>query len=226
MTSLVSLRDIKKSYHLPGMEVPVLHGIDLDLEEGGFTALVGASGSGKSTLMNILGFLDRPTSGRHLFRERDVSLLTDEDESRIRNLEIGFVYQSFNLLPRCTARENVALPLFYRQQISNPDTLVEEALHRVGLADRSTHRPNELSGGQRQRVAIARALVGKPSIILADEPTGALDSRTGAEILALFREIHSQGATILIVTHDRAIAAQCDRAIEMRDGHIVSDSRL
>jgi putative ABC transport system ATP-binding protein len=225
MHPLVSLRDIKKSYQLPSMEVPVLHGIDLDIEEGEFTALVGASGSGKSTLMNILGFLDRPTSGHHLFRGNDVSLLSDDEESRIRNLEIGFVYQSFNLLPRCTARENVALPLFYRPQTRDPEALVDEAMRWVGLADRSTHRPNELSGGQRQRVAIARALVGKPSIILADEPTGALDSRTGAEIFELFRKIHRQGATILIVTHDRSIAAQCDRSIEMRDGSIVSDSK-
>jgi putative ABC transport system ATP-binding protein len=225
MTTLVSLHDINKSYHLPGLEVPVLRGIDLDFQQGEFTALVGASGSGKSTLMNILGFLDRPSSGRHHFKGSDVSQLSDDDESRIRNREIGFVYQSFNLLPRCTAVENVALPLFYRDDIADPQTRVKEALARVGLSERMAHRPNELSGGQRQRVAIARALVGGPSLILADEPTGALDSQTGVEILNLFREIHRQGATILIVTHDLDIAAQCDRAIEMRDGRIISDSR-
>lgn len=224
MTPLVSLRRIQKSYQLPGLEVPVLHGIDLDFRPGEFTALVGASGSGKSTLMNILGFLDRPTSGEHLFRGRDVSRLADVEESQIRNREIGFVYQSFNLLPRATALENVALPLFYREDIRDPQALAAAALERVGLSNRTTHRPNELSGGQRQRVAIARALVGNPSLILADEPTGALDSRTGAEILDLFRDIHRQGATILIVTHDRGIASLCDRSIEMRDGSIVSDT--
>lgn len=222
MTSLISLRRIHKSYHLPGLEVPVLQEIDLDFQKGEFTALVGASGSGKSTLMNILGFLDRPTSGEHHFQGRDVSRLADAEESRIRNREIGFVYQSFNLLPRATALENVALPLFYRDDIRDPLPLAAAALERVGLSNRATHRPNELSGGQRQRVAIARALVGNPSLILADEPTGALDSHTGVEILKLFRDIHCQGATIVIVTHDREIASCCDRSIEMRDGRIVS----
>jgi putative ABC transport system ATP-binding protein len=221
---LISLRKITKSYSLPGQEVPVLRGIDLDIASGEFTALVGSSGSGKSTLMNIIGFLDRPTSGLQMFRGSDVSSLDDKEESRIRNREIGFVYQNFNLLPRCTASENVALPLFYRADAGDVPTRVAEALAQVGLADRSSHRPNEMSGGQRQRVAIARALVGGPSLILADEPTGALDSHTGAEIMALFRELHSQGATILLVTHDREISARCDRSIEIRDGEIVSDT--
>lgn len=223
-TPLISLRGIAKSYHLPGQEVPVLRGIDLDIQSGEFTALVGASGSGKSTLMNIIGFLDRPTSGLQMFRGRDVSSLDDNEESRIRNREIGFVYQNFNLLPRCTASENVALPLFYRENSGDVRAQVAEALDRVGLGDRACHRPNEMSGGQRQRVAIARALVGGPSLILADEPTGALDSRTGSEIMALFRDLHRQGATILLVTHDREISARCDRAIEIRDGAIVSDT--
>ena len=225
MTSpLISLRNLTKSYKLPGQEVPVLHGIDLDIHAGEFTALVGSSGSGKSTLMNIIGFLDRPTSGSQMFRGRDVSSLDDREESRIRNREIGFVYQNFNLLPRCTASENVALPLFYRENSGDVRARVAEALGRVGLGDRACHRPNEMSGGQRQRVAIARALVGGPSLILADEPTGALDSRTGSEIMSLFRDLHRQGATILLVTHDREISARCDRAIEIRDGAIVSDT--
>lgn len=223
-TPLISLRGITKSYHLPGQEVPVIRGIDLDIHSGEFTALVGASGSGKSTLMNIIGFLDRPTSGLQMFRGRDVSSLDDKEESHIRNQEIGFVYQNFNLLPRYSASENVALPLFYRENAGDVSARVAEALDRVGLADRACHRPNEMSGGQRQRVAIARALVGAPSLILADEPTGALDSRTGSEIMALFRDLHRQGATILLVTHDREISARCDRAIEMRDGAIVSDT--
>lgn len=221
---LISLRGVAKTYRLPGQEVPVLRGIDLDIQAGEFTALVGASGSGKSTLMNIIGFLDRPTSGAQMFRGRDVSSLDDKEESRIRNREIGFVYQNFNLLPRCTASENVSLPLFYRDDAGDVRAKVAEALERVGLADRASHRPNEMSGGQRQRVAIARALAGGPSLILADEPTGALDSRTGGEIMALFRDLHRRGATILLVTHDREISANCDRSIEIRDGAIVSDT--
>ena len=221
---LVEFTGLKKVYYLPGLEVPVLHGIDLVIRRGEFTAIMGASGSGKSTLMNIIGFLDRPTSGKYQFRNDDVTFLDDDGESRIRNREIGFIYQNFNLLPRCTAFENVALPLFYRDDVKDERKAVSQALELVGLSDRGHHKPNELSGGQRQRVAIARALVGNPSILLADEPTGALDSRTGQEIMQLFRDLHAKGCTIIMVTHDRTVASNCKRIIEIKDGRITADT--
>jgi putative ABC transport system ATP-binding protein len=174
--------------------------------------------------MNIIGFLDRPTTGAYLFKGEDVTALDDDGESRIRNREIGFIYQNFNLLPRCTAFENVALPLFYRGDVADEGAEVARALEVVGLTDRGHHKPNELSGGQRQRVAIARALVGNPSILLADEPTGALDSKTGQEIMELFHALHTGGCTIIMVTHDPHDAAHCERIIEIKDGHITSDS--
>ena len=220
----MEFRDLKKVYYLPGLEVPVLHGIDLVIRRGEFAAIMGASGSGKSTLMNIIGFLDRPTSGSYHFRGKDVTALDDDGESRIRNREIGFIYQNFNLLPRCTAFQNVALPLFYRDDMKNEHQAVTDALGVVSLSDRGHHKPNELSGGQRQRVAIARALVGQPSILLADEPTGALDSRTGAEIMQLFRDLHKRGCTIIMVTHDRQVASNCERIIEIKDGRITADT--
>jgi putative ABC transport system ATP-binding protein len=220
----VEFTGLKKVYYLPGLEVPVLHGIDLVIRRGEFTAIMGASGSGKSTLMNIIGFLDRPTSGKYQFRNDDVTFLDDDGESRIRNREIGFIYQNFNLLPRCTAFENVALPLFYRDDVKDERKAVSQALELVGLSDRGHHKPNELSGGQRQRVAIARALVGNPSILLADEPTGALDSRTGQEIMQLFRDLHAKGCTIIMVTHDRTVASNCKRIIEIKDGRITADT--
>lgn len=221
---LVEFRELKKVYYLPGLEVPVLHGIDLSICRGEFAAIMGASGSGKSTLMNIIGFLDRPTTGAYLFKGENVTALDDDGESRIRNREIGFIYQNFNLLPRCTALENVALPLFYRDDVKDEQAAIAEALDVVGLSDRGHHKPNELSGGQRQRVAIARAIVGKPSILLADEPTGALDSKTGREIMQLFRDLHKQGCTIIMVTHDRQVASNCERIIEIKDGRITADS--
>ncbi len=221
---LVEFRELKKVYYLPGLEVPVLHGIDLAIQRGEFAAIMGASGSGKSTLMNIIGFLDRPTTGAYLFKGENVTALDDDGESRIRNREIGFIYQNFNLLPRCTALENVALPLFYRDDVKDEQAAIAEALDVVGLSDRGHHKPNELSGGQRQRVAIARAIVGKPSILLADEPTGALDSKTGREIMQLFRDLHKQGCTIIMVTHDRQVASNCERIIEIKDGRITADS--
>ncbi len=221
---LVEFRELKKVYYLPGLEVPVLHGIDLAIQRGEFAAIMGASGSGKSTLMNIIGFLDRPTTGAYLFKGENVTALDDDGESRIRNREIGFIYQNFNLLPRCTALENVALPLFYRDDVKDEPAAIAEALDVVGLSDRGHHKPNELSGGQRQRVAIARAIVGKPSILLADEPTGALDSKTGREIMQLFRDLHKQGCTIIMVTHDRQVASNCERIIEIKDGRITADS--
>jgi putative ABC transport system ATP-binding protein len=221
---LVTFKALQKVYFLPGLEVPVLHGIDLVIRPGEFAAIMGASGSGKSTLMNIIGFLDRPTSGSYLFKGEDVTALDDDGESRIRNREIGFIYQNFNLLPRCTAFENVALPLFYRDDVADERAAVARALEVVGLTDRGHHKPNELSGGQRQRVAIARALVGNPAILLADEPTGALDSRTGQEIMELFRDLHARGCTIIMVTHDPHVAAHCERIIEIKDGYITSDS--
>lgn len=222
--NLVEFRELKKVYYLPGLEVPVLHGIDLSIRCGEFAAIMGASGSGKSTLMNIIGFLDRPTSGVYLFKDENVTALDDDGESHIRNREIGFIYQNFNLLPRCTAFENVALPLFYRSDVEDEQAAIAEALDVVGLSDRGHHKPNELSGGQRQRVAIARAIVGKPSILLADEPTGALDSKTGKEIMQLFRDLHKQGCTIIMVTHDRQVASNCERIIEIKDGRITADN--
>ncbi|TSA35762.1 MAG: ABC transporter ATP-binding protein [Verrucomicrobiaceae bacterium] len=221
---LVTFTGLKKVYHLPGLEVPVLHGIDLTIRAGEFTAIMGASGSGKSTLMNIIGFLDRPSEGAYHFKGEDVTALDDDGESRIRNREIGFIYQNFNLLPRCTAFENIALPLFYRDDVEDERAAVTHALEIVGLSDRGHHKPNELSGGQRQRVAIARALVGNPAILLADEPTGALDSKTGQEIMDLFRALHGRGCTIIMVTHDRQVASHCKRIIEIKDGRITSDS--
>jgi putative ABC transport system ATP-binding protein len=221
---LVEFEGLRKSYYLPGLEVPVLHGIDLVIRRGEFAAIMGASGSGKSTLMNIIGFLDRPTEGRYLFKGEDVTALDDDAESGIRNREIGFIYQNFNLLPRCSAVENVALPLFYRDDVADERAAVRKALDVVGLSDRGHHKPNELSGGQRQRVAIARALVGEPSILLADEPTGALDSKTGAEIMQLFKDLHGRGCTIIMVTHDRQVASHCERIIEIKDGRITADN--
>jgi putative ABC transport system ATP-binding protein len=221
---LVTFAGLRKVYYLPGLEVPVLHGIDLVIRPGEFAAIMGASGSGKSTLMNIIGFLDRPTSGSYLFKGEDVTALDDDGESRIRNREIGFIYQNFNLLPRCTAFENVALPLFYRDDVEDEHAAVTHALEIVSLSDRGHHKPNELSGGQRQRVAIARALVGNPAILLADEPTGALDSKTGQEIMELFHALHGRGCTIIMVTHDPHVASHCKRIIEIKDGVITSDS--
>jgi putative ABC transport system ATP-binding protein len=219
--TLVRLESVTRTYHMGEQDVCALDGIDLSIEANAYVAITGPSGSGKSTLMYILGCLDSPTSGRFEFDGRDVSRLSDRQLSQIRNELLGFVFQTFNLLPRATALHNVEIPLVYagvpgrvrRRQ-------AQEALARVGLADRAHHRPNELSGGQRQRVAIARALVNRPSLILADEPTGNLDSSTGAEIMAIFDELHAEGNTILVVTHERYIAEHAHHEIALRDGRI------
>lgn len=222
--SLVQVVDLEKAYYLGDEEILVLKKVNLDVQRGDFMSIMGTSGSGKSTLMNIIGFLDRPTRGTYLLKGKDVTDLTDDEEAHIRNREIGFVYQNFNLLPRCSAYENVALPLFYREKSSDEYEQVMHALDIVGLADRARHKPNEMSGGQRQRVAIARALVTKPAILLADEPTGALDTRTSAEIMELFARLHQDGCTIIVVTHEPEVAEKTKRIIHIRDGKIETGS--
>jgi len=224
MASIIQLENIKKSYYLGKQELKVLKGISLEVFKNEYVALMGPSGSGKSTLMNILGCLDSPSSGKYILNGEDVSKMQDDDLADVRNKEIGFVFQQFNLLPRLTAAENVALPLIYNgtsKKIRTAQAL--EMLDRVGLADRSHHKPNELSGGQNQRVAIARALVNNPSIILADEPTGNLDSKTSIEIMHIFDKIQSEGNTVILVTHEEDIAAYAHRIIRLRDGVIESD---
>lgn len=206
--------------------VKVLKGIDLEIEKGDYVALMGPSGSGKSTLMNLIGCLDTPTKGTYVLNNNDVSKLSDDELAEIRNKEIGFVFQTFNLLPRSTALENVALPLVYAG-VAKEERLkrAHKVLDEVGLADRTDHKPNQLSGGQRQRVAVGRALVNKPSIILADEPTGNLDSKTSVEIMKLFDVIHQAGNTVIVVTHEEDIARHCKRIIRLVDGQIFSDER-
>lgn len=211
---------LSKSYSLAEEQVQVLHGVDLEVKAGEMVALTGSSGSGKSTLMNILGCLDRPDSGQYFLAGEDVAQLSADRLAKIRNRYIGFVFQTFNLLPRMTALENVGLPLLYAG-VRDPKQQAQEALHTVGLANRMDHEPSQLSGGQRQRVAIARALVTNPAVILADEPTGNLDSKTSEEVMALFSDLNRQGRTILIVTHEPDIAAYCQRQIRMMDGRIV-----
>jgi putative ABC transport system ATP-binding protein len=222
--ALIELENIVKTYDLGHQKVPALRSIDVRIERNEFVAIVGQSGSGKSTLMNIVGCLDVPTSGRYRLSGRDVSDLSDDELADVRNLEIGFVFQSFQLLPRATALENVELPLIYRG-VSRKERRqqAQRALDMVQLSDRMTHRPAELSGGERQRVAIARALVTQPSLLLADEPTGNLDSKTGEEIVRLFHELHEKGNTILLVTHEPKLAARCPRAVRLVDGTIVAD---
>ncbi|MES1156747.1 MAG: ABC transporter ATP-binding protein [Alphaproteobacteria bacterium] len=224
MDALVSAQNLVKHYQMGEEVVHALDGVSFAIPRGGYCAIVGPSGSGKSTLMNILGGLDTPTSGKIVIDGNDIGAMDDEKLAVFRNHTIGFVFQSFNLLPRLTALENVELPMIYggvhpkerRQRAS-------ELLERVGLGARTDHRPTQLSGGQQQRVAIARALASKPAMLLADEPTGALDSNTGKEILALFAELNREGATVILVTHDHGVAAATKRTIEMRDGHIVGD---
>ena len=221
---VIALREITRDFSLGADTVKVLKGISLGVRRGEYVALMGPSGSGKSTLMNLLGCLDTPTSGTYMLNGHDVSAMEDEQLAEIRNKEIGFVFQTFNLLPRITALQNVALPMIYAGvACPNACARAEEALVSVGLADRMGHRPNQLSGGQRQRVAIARALINHPSIILADEPTGNLDSRTSIEIMQVFQKIHQAGNTIIIVTHEEDIAEHAHRIIRLRDGQIYAD---
>jgi len=222
---LIKITNIKRDFALGNEIVYVLKGIDLEINKGEYVALMGPSGSGKSTLMNLLGCLDTPTSGNYILNGKDVSQMQDDELADIRNKEIGFIFQTFNLLPRTTALDNVALPMIYAgYSKSERNARATEVLKQVNLADRMDHQPNQLSGGQRQRVAIARALVNKPSIILADEPTGNLDSKTSEEIMALLEEIHKNGNTIIVVTHEEDIAAHAKRIIRMRDGMIESDT--
>ena len=221
---LIEIRDLTKVYDMGSQEVRALDGVSLDLDRGAYVAIMGPSGSGKSTLMNLIGCLDTATAGTYRLNEQEVSALDDDELARIRNREIGFVFQTFNLLSRATALENVEVPLIYagvsRQERHRRST---ETLEMVGLGDRMHHQPNELSGGQRQRVAVARALVNRPSILLADEPTGNLDSKTGAEIMALFDLLNQDGNTIVLVTHEEDIASHAGRVVRLRDGKILED---
>jgi putative ABC transport system ATP-binding protein len=224
---LISMEGINKVYLVGQEEVHALRDLDLRVERGEYLAIMGPSGSGKSTLMNLIGCLDTPSSGSYILAGRAVQTLTEDELAAIRNREIGFVFQTFNLLPRATARSNVELPLIYRGlPAAVRREKVEEALRMTGLTERGHHRPNQLSGGQRQRVAIARALVTQPSLILADEPTGNLDTATGEEILAAFRHIHEEGNTVILVTHEEDVARHARRIVRLRDGRIESDQLL
>jgi putative ABC transport system ATP-binding protein len=224
--SLIETQDLWKTYTMGTEEIHALRGVDLKIERGEYVAIMGPSGSGKSTLMNLIGCLDTPSKGSYLLNGNLVSQMNDDELARIRNEEIGFVFQTFNLLPRATALHNVELPLIYAGIPSKArQQQARDALERVELGSRMTHRPNELSGGQRQRVAIARALVNNPSILLADEPTGNLDSKTGEEIMALFARLHAAGNTIVLVTHEADIAAHAHRTIHIKDGMVERDVR-
>jgi putative ABC transport system ATP-binding protein len=226
MTPIIHLQNIRKSYFMGKQAISVLKGISLDIQKNEYVALMGPSGSGKSTLMNILGCLDSPTAGTYILNGHDVSTMIDDALADIRNKEIGFVFQQFNLLPRLTALENVALPLVYAGMNRKSRTEVAmDVVKKVGLEDRSHHKPNELSGGQCQRVAIARALVNNPSLILADEPTGNLDSKTSIEIMEIFNKIHDGGNTVVLVTHEEDIANYARRVVRLRDGVIEADRR-
>jgi len=221
---LIEIDDMHKVYTMGEMRVHAVRGVSLDIPAGDHLAIMGPSGSGKSTLMNLLGCLDTPTSGAYRLDGQDVSRLSPDQLAAVRSRQIGFVFQQFNLLPRATAAQNVELPLVYAGVHDRREPALQ-ALERVGLADRAGHRPNELSGGEQQRVAIARALVNHPTIVMADEPTGNLDTRTGHEILALFDQLGAEGITLIMVTHDQAVAERCRRVVRLVDGEIVSDRR-
>jgi len=224
MNDIILLKDIRKSYFLGKQELPVLKGIDITIGKSEYVALMGPSGSGKSTLMNILGCLDTPSGGSYILNGKDVSRMEDNELADVRNTDIGFVFQQFNLLPRLTAWENVALPLIYAGvNKKEREERARAILDKVGLADRAHHKPNELSGGQSQRVAIARALVNNPALMLADEPTGNLDTKTSNEIMDLFSAIHEQGNTVVLVTHEEDIARYTNRIIRIRDGMVETD---
>jgi len=221
MKTVLDIENVSKSYKLGKIEVPVLNDINLTVNEGEFAAIMGPSGSGKSTLMNLIGCLDRPTSGRIIIAGMDISKLSDIELAKIRGKRIGFVFQTFNLISRLSAQKNVELPMVYQDVPGKSrEKRAKELIEMLGLGERARHKPAELSGGQRQRVAIARALANEPEIILADEPTGNLDSKTGQEIMQIFDKIHSEGRTILMVTHDRELADNCDRIIRLKDGNI------
>lgn len=221
---MIELTNITKTYQMGTQTVHALKGIDLKIEEGEFVAIMGPSGSGKSTLMNMIGCLDIPTAGQYTLDNIDVSKMTDDEQARVRNKRIGFVFQQFNLLPRTTAVKQVSLPLMYAGvPRSERTSRAVKALESVGLGDRTDHKPDELSGGQQQRVAIARALAPQPSIILADEPTGALDTQSGEEIMNLFKRMHKEGMTIVVITHDPEVAEEAERTVWIRDGVIVED---
>jgi len=221
--ALIDLKDTYKIYQMGSTQINALDGLDCTIDKGEYVALMGPSGSGKSTLMNVIGCLDSPSSGTYLLNGTNVSTMTDDDLATVRNVEIGFVFQSFNLLPRTSALENVALPLVYAG-VAKKERLerAQVVLEKVGLGDRGDHKPNELSGGQRQRVAIARALINNPSIVLADEPTGNVDSKSSLEIMALFEEIHAEGNTVVMVTHEEDIAKYAKRTIRMIDGKMAN----
>ena len=224
--ALIETRELWKTYVMGEEEIHALRGVSIEIQRGEYVAIMGPSGSGKSTLMNLIGCLDTPSKGSYLLNEKEVAAMNDDELARIRNEEIGFVFQTFNLLPRATALHNVELPLVYAGVASKQrQELARQALEKVELTSRASHRPNELSGGQRQRVAIARALVNNPSILLADEPTGNLDSKTGNEIMGVFDKLHQAGNTIILVTHEADIAAYAHRVIYIRDGQVENDAK-
>ena len=219
---MIELENITKVYRMGKVEVNALRGVTLSVTEGEMMAIIGASGSGKSTLLNVIGCLDRPTSGKYLFGGVDVSRLNDNKLAEMRNKKFGFVFQEYNLLTRATALSNVELPLIYSGGVHHRRERARQALERVGLGERARHKPTELSGGEQQRVAIARAMVNNPALILADEPTGNLDTHSSAEIMSIFRQLHQEGITIIIITHEADIAAQAQRTIHLQDGRIIS----
>lgn len=223
---MIAVANLHRTYHIGDIAVRALKGVSLEVGAGEFVAIMGPSGSGKSTFMNILGCLDKPTEGSYLLDGREVAGMTDDELAAVRNRKIGFVFQTFNLIPRRPAYRQVMLPLLYNPEVANVEAKAKVALERVGLGDRMYHKPNELSGGQQQRVAIARALINDPVIILGDEPTGNLDTRTSEEIMVIFQDLHAEGKTVVIVSHEEGIAAHAQRIVSFRDGHIVSDQRV